>query len=137
MKKKVVSGQLRAGPTFAGCTLYYDDGQRIVCVDGRSVYLTPTEYVLCKSLIDHALRMETGRAGRPFVGYQELEACAGLPRHLVRRHLQNADLKLRALTPLAIGCDGRYGYVLFREEPVEADLHQWPDRRAPAFAYAV
>ncbi len=134
MKKKATSSQLCKGPSIQGYTVLYNDEQRIIIVDGQVVALTPTEYNLCRVLFEHAEQLERGEHKDLFVSFTELEARCGLPRYLVLRHLQNANLKFQASTPLALACDGNFGYILLAHTPLWAKRRLYPLQKNYAFA---
>ena len=118
MKKRLVYKQLCEGLPLAGSRVQYNDGRYVLIVNGWFVDLTPTEYLLWKLLYDRRTRPEQGSDADRFVSYEELEASTALPRYLVQRHLQNADLKLSASTPLRIASVGDLGYMLIvRAQP--------------------
>ncbi len=112
MKRSLAYTQLCDGLPLAGSRVQYNDGRYVLIVNGRFVDLTPTEYLLWKLLYERRARPDQEGDADRFVSYEELEASTALPRYLVQRHMQNADLKFSASTPFRIASVGDLGYML-------------------------
>ena len=112
MKRSLAYKQLCDGLPLAGSRVQYNDGRYLLIVNGRFVDLTPTEYLLWKLLYERRARLDQESDADRFVSYEELESSTALPRYLVQRHLQNADLKFQAATPFRIASVGDLGYML-------------------------
>ena len=112
MKRSLAYKQLCDGLPLAGSRVQYNDGRYLLIVNGRFVDLTPTEYLLWKLLYERRARLDQESDADRFVSYEELESSTALPRYLVQRHLQNADLKFQAATPFRIASVGDLGYIL-------------------------
>ncbi len=112
MKRSLAYTQLCDGLPLAGSRVQYNDGRYVLIVNGRFVDLTPTEYMLWKLLYERRARPDQEGDADRFVSYEELESSTALPRYLVQRHLQNADLKFQAATPFRIASVGDLGYML-------------------------
>ena len=107
--------------TLAGQKLSYNDARHFVCVEDRIVDLTPTEYRLWRSLLEHVLQIQRRDAGHVlehlFTPVEELEAVTGLERYLVLRYLRKVKEKFQ-VTPFAIAGDGHLSFV-FLKKPEE------------------
>jgi len=112
MKRSLAYKQLCDGLPLAGSRVQYNDGRYLLIVNGRFVDLTPTEYLLWKLLYERRARLDQESDADRFVSYEELESSTALPRYLVQRHLQNADLKFQAATPFRVASVGDLGYML-------------------------
>jgi hypothetical protein len=117
MKRSLAYTQLCDGLPLTGSRVQYNDGRYILIVNGRFVDLTPTEYLLWKLLYERRIRPDQDGDADRFVSYEELESRTSLPRYLVQRHLQNADLKFQAATPFRIASVGDLGYLLVVRAP--------------------
>jgi hypothetical protein len=118
--KRSTLDHLNTGPQVAGYRMSHNDDHHLLVINGRLASLTPTEYLLCMTLLHQRERWEAAVGQTPFcVSFAELQRISGIQqRKLLAKHLNNASLKLVPLGIRVLCVDGSYAVLL------EADLHE-------------